>query len=65
MSKYMKISNFSDIKAGDIVVVYGHVGIATGNGMVIDASSSSGKIVHRELGSWWKRNFIVAWRIFG
>lgn len=65
MSKYMKVSSFSNIKAGDIVVVRGHVGIAAGNGMVIDASSSSGKIVYRELGSWWKRNFIVAWRIFG
>lgn len=64
MSKYRKISNFSDIKAGDIVVVRGHVGIAAGNGMVIDASSSSGKIVYRDLGSWWKNNFIVAWRIF-
>lgn len=65
IGKYMRISNFSDIKAGDIVVVYGHVGIAAGNGMVVDASSSSGKIVYRDLGAWWKNNFIVAWRIFG
>ena len=64
VGKYQKISKFSDIKAGDIVVVRGHVGIAAGNGMVIDASSTSGKIVLRELGDWWKSGFIVAWRIF-
>lgn len=64
VGKYKRISSFSNIKAGDIVVVRGHVGIAAGNGMVIDASSSSGKIVYRELGSWWSSNFIVAWRIF-
>lgn len=64
VGKYQKITKFSDIKAGDIVVVYGHVGIAAGNGMVYDASSSEGKIVYRSLGAWWKKNFIVAWRIF-
>ena len=64
VGKYVKITNISDVKAGDIVVVYGHVGIAAGNGMVVDASSSSGKIVYRELNNWWKRNFICAWRIF-
>ncbi|MDD5935582.1 MAG: peptidoglycan-binding protein [Clostridiales bacterium] len=65
VGKYQKITKFSNIKAGDIVVVRGHVGIAAGGGMVIDASSSSGKIVYRELGSWWSSNFICAWRIFG
>lgn len=64
VGKYQKITSFSSIKAGDIVVVKGHVGIAAGNGMVYDASSSSGKIVYRELGAWWRNNFIVAWRIF-
>ena len=52
-------------KAGDIVVVNGHVGIAAGGGTVIDASSSNGRVVHRSLSSWWRNNFIVAWRIFG
>ena len=64
IGKYQKITSFSSIKAGDIVVVKGHVGIAAGNGMVYDASSGSGKIVYRSLGDWWKRNFICAWRIF-
>lgn len=64
IGKYQKITSFSSIQAGDIVVVKGHVGIAAGKGMVYDASSSSGKIVYRSLGSWWKNNFICAWRIF-
>lgn len=63
--RYTRINNFSDIQAGDIVVVRGHVGIATGNGMVIDASSSNGRVIHHSLSSWWANNFICAWRIFG
>lgn len=65
VGKYTKISNFSDIRAGDIVVVNGHVGIAAGGGQVIDASSSHGRVVQRPLSSWWAGNFICAWRIFG
>ena len=64
MGKYKKVNSIYDLKKGDIVVVYGHVGIAAGNNMVYDASSSSGKIVYRELGDWWKKNFICGWRIF-
>ena len=63
--RYQRISNFDSIQAGDIVVVSGHVGIAAGGGTVIDASSSNGRVVHRSLSSWWRNNFIVAWRIFG
>ena len=63
--RYQRISNFNSIQAGDIVVVSGHVGIAAGGGTVIDASSSNGRVVHRALSSWWRNNFIVAWRIFG
>ena len=65
VGRYTKITNFSDIQAGDIVVVRGHVGIAAGGGTVIDASSSNGRVVHRGLSSWWANNFICAWRIFG
>ncbi|MBR5178228.1 MAG: peptidoglycan-binding protein [Lachnospiraceae bacterium] len=64
VGKYKKITDFDSIKKGDIVVVYGHVGIGAGNGVVIDASSSNGKVVERTMGSWWRRNFICAWRIF-
>lgn len=63
--RYQRVSNFDSIQAGDIVVVNGHVGIAAGGGTVIDASSSNGRVVHRSLSSWWRNNFIVAWRIFG
>ena len=62
--RYTQITNFDSIRAGDIVVVSGHVGIAAGNGTVIDASSSNGRVVHRSLSSWWRSNFITAWRIF-
>ncbi|MBO4420450.1 MAG: peptidoglycan-binding protein [Lachnospiraceae bacterium] len=64
VGKYKKITDFSKMKKGDIIVVYGHVGIAISNSRVIDASSSNGKIVERDMGDWWKRNFICAWRIF-
>lgn len=64
VGRYTRISNFSDLRAGDIVVVSGHVGICAGGGTVIDASSSNGRVVTRSLGGWWQRNFIVGWRIF-
>ena len=64
VGKYQRISSLSDVRAGDIIVVKGHVGIAAGNGMVIDASSSEGRIVYRSINSWWSSRFIVAWRIF-
>lgn len=62
--RYTKISSFSSLKAGDIIVVSGHVGIVAGGGTVIDASSGNGKVVHRSLSSWWANNFICGWRIF-
>lgn len=65
VGRYTRVSRFSDLRAGDIIVVSGHVGIVAGGGTVIDASSSSGRVVHRSLSSWWSRNFICGWRIFG
>lgn len=65
VGKYSKISNFGDLRPGDIIVVRGHVGIVANGGTVIDASSSNGKVVHRGLSSWWRSNFICGWRIFG
>lgn len=62
--RYTRISNFGDLRAGDIVVVRGHVGIVAGGGQVIDASSSNGRVVQRSLSGWWANNFIVGWRIF-
>ncbi len=62
--RYTKITSFSNLRAGDIIVVSGHVGIVAGGGTVIDASSGNGKVVHRSLSSWWANNFICGWRIF-
>jgi len=59
-----RIGSFSDLRAGDIIVENGHVGICAGGGTVYDASSSNGEVVHRELSSWWENNFICGWRIF-
>jgi len=59
-----RISSFSDLQAGDIIVENGHVGICAGGGTVYDASSSNGQVVHRSLSGWWENNFIVGWRIF-
>ena len=65
VGRYTKITNYSNLRAGDIIVVSGHVGIVAEGGTVVDASSGNGRVVHRSLGSWWQRNFICGWRIFG
>ena len=65
VGKYTKITKFNNLQAGDIIVVSGHVGIVSGGGNVIDASSSHGRVVERSLSSWWRNNFICGWRIFG
>lgn len=64
VGKYKKITSYSSLQAGDIIVVTGHVGIIGENGTVIDASSSRGQIMHRNLSSWWSSRFICGWRIF-
>ena len=64
VGKYKKITSYSSLKAGDIIVVSGHVGIIGENGTVIDASSSRQQIMHRKLSSWWSSRFICGWRIF-
>ncbi len=65
VGKYTKITSFGNLRAGDIIVVSGHVGIVAENGTVVDASSGNGKVVHRTMGPWWRNNFICGWRIFG
>jgi len=64
IGKYTRISNYADLRAGDIIVVNGHVGIISTGGYLIDASSSNGRVIERPLGSWWANHFIVGWRIF-
>jgi len=64
-SKYPKIDNMGDMQRGDIIVFSGHVGIYAGNGIMIDASSSNGRVVKRSCtGSWSRRSFICAFRVF-
>ncbi|MEZ4358391.1 MAG: peptidoglycan-binding protein [Eubacteriales bacterium] len=64
VSKYPKITSFSSIKAGDIIVFNGHVGLAIGGGKMINASSSKGKVVISSLGqTYWKTHFICAYRV--
>ena len=68
---FPRISNMSDIRAGDIIIFKsgdytGHCGIAIGNGMMIDASSSNGMVVRRSYNtSYFTRTFYCAYRIFG
>lgn len=68
---FPRISSFSEVKAGDILVFKmddykGHVAIAIGNGLMIDASSTTGRVVCRSCNtSYWKRVFYCAYRIYG
>ena len=64
VGRYTRISNYSDLRAGDIIVVNGHVGFVSTGGYLIDASSSNGRVIERPLGSWWANHFIVGWRVF-
>ncbi len=66
-ANYPTITNMNDIKKGDILCFNGHVGIYMGDGRMIDASSSNGKIVIRSnifASSYWTRNFRNAKRVF-
>lgn len=64
-TKYTKIKSIGDLKKGDVIVFSGHVAICIGNGEMIDASSSNGKVVRRSCTSnWCKRMFICGFRIF-
>lgn len=65
VGRYTRVGSYSDLRAGDIIVVSGHVGIVAEGGTIVDASSGNGRVVHRSLSSWWQRNFICGWRIFG
>ena len=66
-SKYQKITSMSSIKAGDIISFgngLNHVGIALGNGQMIDASSGDGCIRITNLNqSYWRTHFYAAYRV--
>jgi cell wall-associated NlpC family hydrolase len=64
-TKYTKITSISEMQRGDIVVYSGHVAIYAGDGVIIDASASNGKVVKRTCTSpWYNKNFICAFRVF-
>ncbi|OPX42793.1 peptidoglycan endopeptidase LytF precursor [Ruminiclostridium hungatei] len=64
-SRYQRISSMKDIRKGDIISYRGHVGIALGNGQMIDASSSQGKVRITSINSsYWINHFEGAYRIF-
>ena len=64
VTDWTKVS-WSELQRGDLMFFWsdsrgkiGHVAIYLGGGMVIDASSSNGKVVKRSCtGSWWRTNF--------
>ncbi len=64
-TKYTKIESMGDMQRGDIIVFKGHVAIYAGGGVMIDASSSNGKVVKRSsTGSWCQKYFKCAFRVF-
>lgn len=63
-TRFDKVESFDDLSAGDLVIISGHMGIVADDDTVIDASSSNGKVVHRDLDDWWRKRFLVGYRIF-
>lgn len=66
-TKYQRISSMSDLQRGDVISYKGHVGIYLGNGQMIDASSTEGKIRicnNIQSSSYWKKHFVCGYRIF-
>lgn len=65
-----KISSINGLKKGDLICFYsddfskvGHIGIVVSSGMMIDASSSNGKVVRRSYtSSYWKSHFVCGRR---
>ena len=69
VSRWKNITSISDLKKGDLLFFksdksdrVSHTGIYIGGGMMIDASSSNGKVVKRALSAYFKRNFVNARR---
>ncbi|MGI6161640.1 MAG: peptidoglycan-binding protein [Christensenellales bacterium] len=70
-SKWTNITSMSNLKRGDLLFfktngkAIGHTGIYIGNGMMIDASSSNGKVVKRSCTTpYWRSAFRNARRVF-
>lgn len=66
-SGYTKISKMSDLQRGDVIDYRGHVGIYLGDGKMVDASSSEGKIrISSNIftSSYWTSHFLEGRRVF-
>lgn len=64
-TRYERNNDIDDVRRGDVIVYEGHVAIALGNWMMIDASQSKGKVVIRSFNSnYWHEVFICSFRIF-
>lgn len=61
-SGYTTIGSIDELQRGDIICITGHVAIYLGDGMMVDASTSNGKVVVRSVGSWARNNFICGKR---
>jgi len=65
VTKYQKITSLSSLERGDIIVFKGHVAIALGDGTMIHAGSSVGKVyISSYNSSYWQRTFYEGYRIF-
>jgi peptidoglycan hydrolase-like protein with peptidoglycan-binding domain len=70
VSDWTKITSMGKLRKGDLLFFWsgrkgkvGHVAIYVGGGMMIDASSSNGKVVKRScLAPWCRRDFVYARR---
>lgn len=65
---YTRIDKMEDLIRGDILCFRGHMAIYMGDGIMINASGSNGKVVIRE-GSilksrYWRRVFVCGFRVF-
>ncbi len=65
---YTKIKRMEDLLRGDILCFKGHMAIYLGQGIMINASGSNGKVVIRE-GSilesrYWRKVFVCGFRVF-
>ena len=63
-TQFERVEKFEDLIPGDLLVINGHMGIVSDNETIVDASSSNGKVVHRDLDEWWRERFIIGFRIF-
>lgn len=63
-TQFERVEKFEDLIPGDLLVINGHMGIVSENETIVDASSSNGKVVHRDLDEWWRERFIIGFRIF-